>query len=154
MGEGNGKTRILITVLKVIGAIAVAGLGAYGSIKSTQASSEITQAIEILKATADRIDVKVIPRMQKELDRQQGDDKTLVEICAKLRERVAHLEGRLGRVAHLERRPRPTATAAGMGPPAPEPEAIKLDKILKRKSDKIPDVDFDGVQMMVQKAAE
>lgn len=149
MGEENGKTRVLITVLKVLGAVAVAALGTYGSIKSTQASSEITQAIAFLKATADRIDVKVIPRLQSRLDQLQGDNKSLAETAATLRERVARLEGDL--YSHPERRPKPTA-AAGME--LPEPEGEKLDMIIKRKPGKIPDVNFNDVKTMVQQKAE
>jgi hypothetical protein len=140
----------LITVLKVFGTVAVAGLGTYGSIKSTQASSEITRTIEILKATADRIDVEVIPRLRKRLDRLQDDNKALAETAATLRERLARLEGKL-------ERPRPTSGGSMvtvLSAPKVGPEEKNLDKILKRKPVNIPDVDFDGVQMMVQKAGE
>ena len=126
-----------MTKWQVTGQIIVAFLGVCGTVLGIWFGSQSEN-------TVGRLDGKVIPSVQKEVDDLRADNKTLANAVKTLhaendalRDRVSWLEGALGR------RRRPAWIFSGPGtdedgaPDAPE-VAKKLDKILAKKTAEIP----------------
>ena len=124
-----------MTKWQVTGQIIVAFLGVCGTVLGIWFGSQSEN-------TVGRLDGKVIPSVQKEVDDLRADNKTLANAVKTLhaendalRDRVSWLEGAIGRRS----RPAWVFSGAGVATTA-APEEKKLDKILSRKSVEIPTI--------------
>lgn len=124
----NGTIRVKVTKLQVVGQIVVAVLGLAGAGLAVWANRGIDE-------TVSRLDEDIIPSMQKRLDELQADLKTLVRTIADLRERLAKIEGAREEAVTtrwlLGKKRKRKSTEA-------DKVEMKLDKILKKKSARLP----------------